>query len=853
MPWIDLASRVQSRFLPFSTTRRMRIRSKLLAVLIPSVVAILLITGYFTYSFSQQFLQTALERIGTVQTLGVAAALEAFLATARRDLLFYADQAADPEAMRAYLKRTNALRQAPYREFGYLDLEGHDHVYLITDQHRLLRLSAGDIDDVRPSPFQLLDQGRGLKAGEVRIGPITRLDYHYDADPAKEHIVSTEVLRLITPRMGPSGKILGIYVLSIGARDLRNILSLYNSDQSPLHGFKRSPEVRYGFLFDTEGWVLFQSEDLDKPLRELTTYLARAGYSGTLGRRGMESAFRPESGHKNYWKMVEEVREGRSGIINKADTAQQEVGDYKAFYMPYAPVRFQVAEDAPPVVVAGVACMDKSQMTLRAGYKQIDVIFIITMATICVVSGIIYLLSRTITRPIIELSRQVTRIETSGELAGISLPDHDYETSLLKNALNRMIEAIKQQMAEIRARDRKLEHTRMREQASLEPAAGGSAASGPFPEIKGAGPLVDRLKADLAKAAQVEADVLITGETGTGKQLAAEAIHRSSRRFGHPFISINCGALDENLLLDTLFGHVKGAFTEAKADRKGAFVEAEGGILFLDEIQTATPKVQQALLRAIAMRRVRPLGSDREIAVDVRLIAATNVDLREFIEAGRFREDLYFRLKVISITTPPLRLHKESISILVRHFLKQAGASVDKPGLGLSRGALAKLSAYNWPGNTRELKHCILRAAVMSEQSIIQDADILLDGEIGLWQGDALEPDPAAPLSEPYTDPPTRPPHGGAAPPRPGPTLNPRQARALPAIVREGSVTRGRYQELVGNLPQRTAAHDLRDMVEKGLLARLGSGPATRYEPTAHGISAAGLGPSGEDAQKSRF
>ena len=171
--------------------------------------------------------------------------------------------------------------------------------------------------------------------------------------------------------------------------------------------------------------------------------------------------------------------------------------------------------------------------------------------------------------------------------------------------------------------------------------------------------------------------------------------------------------MDENLLLDTLFGHVKGAFTEARTDRKGAFLEADGGILFLDEIQTATPKVQQALLRAISMRRIRPLGSDKETTVNVRLIAATNVDLRQCIAKGQFREDLYFRLKVISVATPPLRLHKMSISILVHHFLKEAAGTTTKTGLGLSRGALAKLTGYDWPGNIRELKHCILRAAIM--------------------------------------------------------------------------------------------------------------------------------------------
>ena len=224
--------------------------------------------------------------------------------------------------------------------------------------------------------------------------------------------------------------------------------------------------------------------------------------------------------------------------------------------------------------------------------------------------------------------------------------------------------------------------------------------------------------------------MLVLGETGTGKELTAEAIHRLSRRVaGRPFVAINCGALDENLLLDTLFGHTRGAFTEARTDRKGAFLEADGGTLFLDEIQAASPRVQQALLRVLAARRIVPLGSDREFAVDVRIVAASNVDLKALIEAQRFREDLYFRLKVITIETPPLRSHKEDIALMARHFLHEAARARGIQGLTLSRGALEKLRCYDWPGNVRELKHCMLRAAVMAETNVIQAEDVYLEGD----------------------------------------------------------------------------------------------------------------------------
>jgi DNA-binding NtrC family response regulator len=836
MTWTDLAGRLQARYLPFCAPRRLRVRTKLLAVLIPSMVAILLVTGYVTYIFAQQFLQEALERIGIVQTLALARALEDTLSQGRRDLLYFADEAPDPAAMAAYLRRINGLRPFPYREFGYLDLEGHEHLFFVSLHDKVLRVPDAAIQGIRPSPFRLVEQIRELGPNRASLGPLVQLDYHLTLDSGEDVAMGGEVYRLATARLDASGKVGGLYILSLGARDLRNILSLYNSAQSPIHGYERSLEVRYSFLFDTEGWVLFQSAEPDKPRMELTTYLARAGYSGTLGRRGMESAFRPESQYRHYWRMVSDVREGKSGIIDRSDGGEFGLGDLRASYMPYAPVRFSPSEEGTSRVVAGVAYMDKSRMTLRAGYKQVDVVFIITLSAIVVVTGLITLLARAITRPIIDLSQSVSRIESTGELEPVRLPDHDHETTLLKNAVNAMIAAMRRQLDEIKSRDKKIEQVRMREAASPDPAAPGGGL-GLFPEIRGAGPFMDRLRAELAKAAQVDADVLITGETGTGKQLVAEAIHRHGRRAGKPFISINCGALDENLLLDTLFGHVKGAFTEARSERKGAFLEADGGILFLDEIQSATPKVQQALLRAIAMRRVRPLGSDKELSVDVRLIAATNVDLREAITKGQFREDLYFRLKVIAVTTPPLRQHKMSISVLAHHFLKQAGDSTDRRGLGLSRGALAKLAAYDWPGNIRELKHCILRAAVMSEHSVIQDTDIVLEAEMdagAFAAGEAEAASGAGGLAAPFA--------ASVATTVASATLNVRQRAVLPVIVREGSLTRGRYQELNGNLPQRTAVHDLRDMVEKGLLVRRGSGPATRYEATPEGIAAADEG-----------
>ena len=296
-----------------------------------------------------------------------------------------------------------------------------------------------------------------------------------------------------------------------------------------------------------------------------------------------------------------------------------------------------------------------------------------------------------------------------------------------------MIATVKRQLADIRRMDRTIRDASLKEEAFLDGAAAETpppAGGDPVPSIVGSGPRIERLKTEIVRAAQVEADVLIIGETGTGKQLAAEAIHGLSARAGEPLISINCGALDENLLLDTLFGHIKGAFTEATSDRNGAFLEAHQGTLFLDEIQAASPRVQQALLRSISARKIKPLGSDREVEVDVRLVVATNVDLKELIDRGGFREDLYFRLKVITVHTPPLRDQKENIPMLARHFLILQAPATGRGAKGLSKGALSKLMRYDWPGNIRELQNCITRAVVMTEGPLIHSEDIHLDVDV---------------------------------------------------------------------------------------------------------------------------
>ncbi len=235
-----------------------------------------------------------------------------------------------------------------------------------------------------------------------------------------------------------------------------------------------------------------------------------------------------------------------------------------------------------------------------------------------------------------------------------------------------------------------------------------------YVEIIGDSSPMRELFSNLSRMADTDASVLITGESGTGKELVAQALHKQSRRKSGPFVAINCSALPENLLESELFGHKRGSFTDAKADRSGLIMKADGGTLLLDEIGDFPMALQPKLLRALEERRVRPIGSDREIAFNARIITATNHDLESSVEDGRFREDLFYRVNVIQVKVPPLRVRGTDILLIARHFLKQFATRSGKRVTDLSRNAAEKLLSYSWPGNVRELRNCVERAVALT-------------------------------------------------------------------------------------------------------------------------------------------
>ncbi|AGA34827.1 two component, sigma54 specific, transcriptional regulator, Fis family - like protein [Thioalkalivibrio nitratireducens DSM 14787] len=245
-----------------------------------------------------------------------------------------------------------------------------------------------------------------------------------------------------------------------------------------------------------------------------------------------------------------------------------------------------------------------------------------------------------------------------------------------------------------------------------------------FHGMHGRSPAMLRLFELIRRIARSDGSVLVTGESGTGKELVARALHEESPRAGGPFVAINCAGIPETLLESELLGHAAGAFSGARGARKGLFLEADGGTLFLDEIGEMPPAMQTKLLRLLQDGRVRPVGSNDEVASDVRIVAATHRDLAELLREGHFREDLFYRLETFRIEVPPLRERGEDIERLVFHFLRRQAAAQEVPLRGLAPEALRMLLGYRFPGNVRELTSLVERAATLAQGEVIQPEDL---------------------------------------------------------------------------------------------------------------------------------
>lgn len=777
------------------------------------LTVVFLIVGYV----ADTTINRAISRNSHLQVLAMTHELERIVDETRNQLLILAAGPMEYQDLGRRLRIRAQAEGVRYRELAFLGIAPENRFLLLNYGGEVVRVPPEVAREARHNPFQSFAVER--RPGYVVVSQ--PLEVVYSMVPVHGVVQSLPlyVLRMATPVYDAEGIFLGMLILSLDLTTLRDTLSLFSSERSPVHDSESGIIKSHSFLMDTQGWVLFQSESPEALNSELSTDTVRSGLRGDFGRPGFSIAFRPSSEHEGFWSIVADIQAGQAGQSSLRGRLGWGGRTASRDMVSYAPIRFRGNPDGKPQIIAGVATMDANLAASRVSLRLMSVYFVCAATALGILGAALWYMGRILARPVLALARGVREQTEAADPSPLELSPMPAELGMVRDEVNTLLERIKLMGEETQLRQAALNAEWQRQPVQLPD------ADGPPPQgIVGETPTMQDLRIHITKAAAVFADVLVWGETGTGKEMAASAIHTESDRASEPFISINCGALDENLLMDTLFGHVKGAFTEARADRKGAFLAAEGGTLMLDEIGNASPKVQQALLRALSVRSIRPLGSDQELPFNARIIAATNVDLLEEARLGKFREDLYYRLAVITIRTPPLRAHKEDIPLLASHFLALAAVELRRSPATLTKGALERLLHYNWPGNVRELRNTLTRAMAFVDGDLIYSENIVF--------GDAALPGwaPSPPTATSDAISPNGDPAAENVPAAILERLNRRQRDVLPALLAAGGVTRQEYQDMTGGgISMRTAQYDLQELVRLGLLTKEGRGPASRY------------------------
>ena len=830
--------------------------SRVLLLGLPLLTLVLLLVFLATGRSIEALVNRAIARNAQLQAQAMSLSLEQILTETRNQLLILAAGSMDPKDMVRRLQfrvRAEGLR---YREVAFMGTDPSQRYLLLSYGGEIISIPPDIASATVGNPFTSLSAAQ--RPGHVQVSQ--PLEVVYSMVPLNDSVQSIPlyVIRFSTPIYDSQGVFQGMLILSLDLTVLRDAISMFSSSSAPLRTADDETRIR-SIFFDNQGWMLFQSENLeaDEASGRLNSDSLRAGFQGEFGRAGFSTAFRPGPNHVNYWSMVSNVQAGHSGqiFLDNSDAWGHENSAVEG--VSFAPVTFAANPDSPRTIMGGLAVLDTSFTATRTGIQIIGIYSICLLAGICLLGLGLAWLARSTTKRLRRLSNEVNMRIDSHSSNPLVLPPMPRELEQLKDAINALLHRLR------RSEEEQLNQQLMQDARWAREPAENMPELDDIPEngLVGTSAAMQDLRANILKAAPTMADVLVIGETGTGKELVSAAIHQASPRANGPFITINCGALDENLLMDTLFGHVKGAFTEARQPRKGAFLTAEGGTLMLDEIGNAAPKVQQALLRALSTRMIRPLGSDEDVPFDTRIIAATNAELLQDAQEGSFREDLYYRLAVITIRTPPLRRRKSDLPLLAVFFLTRTAESQGLPTPRLSRGALRKLQEYHWPGNVRELQNCLTRALAFCENGLIFAENIQLGPDT--LPGDIARPERGK-LSCPPARADSRQPHGEAAEtaespvaqPVPAesedqgampaaedaqPRLNARLARLLPQIVELGSISRQEYQDMAGkDISMRTAQYDLQILVRLGLVRREGRGPAQRYIvlPAARGFRA---------------
>lgn len=829
----------------------------LLLVGTPLVATVMLVMTLSTYRIASHYLNRAYARNAHTRALAQAHEIQQLLEEARYEVLNLGQAGLTAESVQTFMMGKPATKRSRYAEIAFHAVDPGKNFLLINTGEMIWRVPQDKASEIKFGAFTRKEKIEGKLEDVVQVDQPVQI--YYTSVPYLGSVENIEfsVIRLSTPVMDHDKSFLGYLTLSLDIVEVQRIMTQYSSRQSPLYIFPQEKERTKSFFFDASGWLICETGPISSDRPHVSIDEIRTGLQGDVGRPGFESAFRPSPQYEKYWAVVSSVQAGRDGEIDFSNFLNDPQNMAKDHFLYYVPIRFQEETGRNPVIVGGIGCVDGSFMLKSSRYEIALGLTISWLTALLLTMGAFFYLNRRISKPLKALTAAAEELALGNETQRLDLAPLPKELWHLQRAMNALLLQLQAARNETQVRQTLALEEMQRQPICLESMMQANQAVGQHldtdhtSDIIGTGQAVRDLNAMIYKTAQVMADVLIIGETGTGKELTAAAIHRSSPRAGGPFISINCGALDENLLMDALFGHVKGAFSEAKADRKGAFLAATGGTLHLDEIGNASPKVQQALLRALAARTIRPLGSDQELPFDARVIAATNVDLLESAQNGTFREDLYYRLAVVTITTPPLRDRKEDIPALVRAFISEEARRAGSPPLDLSCGAMDKLLHYGWPGNIRELKNCITRAMTFADGRILLAEHIILGQTRAQGADNGVEPQTLSlvrhrkyPQSSSTPDPQAQNGNARQAESRSAAQrqredaaldqriheLNPRQRKAWPTILASGGTNRAQYQSATDeNISVRTAQYDLQDLVNRGLLSKSGKGPSSRY------------------------
>ncbi len=806
---------------------------------------LLLVSVLIAYKIASTSLNSAYSRNAQLRAKAQAHDINQLLLSARQELQFIGSGSLSQEEIFNYLRRKTLEDRNLYREIAFQGNTVEERFVFVNNGSNVVSVPLEQALVGRPGVFPINDQFNGKAKDYVQISDPVEVVYPAVPSQGGVNPIAMHVVRLTMQVFSPENAYRGKMTLSIDLPRIRSILSLHASSQSPLFLFPQDNERKKSFFFDAAGWLLFQSEPEYKSTTDLSVDELRVGLRGDVGRPGFSTAFRPELENEFYWNIVSEVQKGKSGQVLSDRSFTQTAAAEKQLYLSYVPIVFRETPEAERII-GGIGCLDTSFVYLASTYQVAWTLTIAFLMSLLLIFISMFYLSMRICTPLNLLAEAIDKRLSGDDPSPLDYPPVFSEISRFQQSLNVLLLQLQIARNDTILREGLYENDWMGQNINLEKEITNSQdldpqlLATPLYGIVGGGQAVSNLRQQIQKASRVLADVLIIGETGTGKELAAEAVHAISHRSSGPFISINCGALDENLLMDALFGHVKGAFSEAQTDRKGAFIAASGGTLHLDEIANASPKVQQALLRALSVRRIRPLGSDKDIAFDARIIAATNIDLLQLSLAGKFREDLYYRLAVITIAMPPLRHRKEDIIVLVKHFLEENVSLSGQPFVGISRGAMEKLMNYDWPGNIRELKNCITRSLAFADGDLLSASHILYDKRVG--KSDEIIETPARHTASTTDVTPEVEKEVGSsvegaivenAADQGGnwlEELNDRQRKAWPVIAKNGGITRIEYQDVAGEaISIRTAQYDLQQLMAKGLLIKTGRGPSSRY------------------------